>query len=46
MIRGILGFTVVFGLTFYITAPTKSDIQKCVETTNYSVQRCEFELNR
>jgi hypothetical protein len=30
----------------FILAPTQKDIQKCVETTNYSYERCEWEMTK
>ena len=30
----------------FIFAPTPQDIQKCVETTNYSYEHCEVEMTK
>lgn len=39
----------VLGLSYlglYLTAPTQEQIDKCAETTNYTKERCEWEMTR
>lgn len=35
-----------FFLAAWATAPTEDDIKRCTEVSNYSYERCEFELTR
>lgn len=33
-------------MAFITTAPDAADIQVCVDTTNYTAERCQFEMTR
>lgn len=42
----ILLFLAVFIGVLFLTRPSASDVEKCMETTNYGQDRCIFELSR
>ena len=39
-------FTVSLIIGLWVTYPDDYDIQACMEATNYSAERCEFELTK
>jgi len=36
----------LFFLGAWLTAPTEEDVQKCTKATNYTAERCEWEMTR
>lgn len=46
MIRVLIAFLALFSLVYFTSAPSAEDIKRCVETTNYTAKRCEFEITR
>lgn len=42
----ILGAVLALIAFAYFSQPSEEDVLKCVETTNYTVERCEWELTR
>jgi len=43
MALGIIALIILIG---WLTAPTQEDIQECVKASNYTYERCEFEITR
>ena len=46
MIRALLAFIALTLACTWAIAPSKADIQKCVDSTNYTAERCRHEITR
>lgn len=46
MIRLVLLALGLFIGALWLTAPSEADIQRCAKVSNYSLERCRFELTR
>lgn len=46
LFRYFCGFLGAFIAVIYFAAPTEEDIAECVAVTNYTAERCEWEMTR
>ena len=45
-ISGIIAICLLCGFILFQAKPTQADIDACVDATNYTAERCKWEITR